>query len=744
MITNTQQKIYLYLCKMNIERKIRFKAAGLYIITGIAVAMMLLFFYNIRSNIKSQRTEVEKQQHVLVLTNKLIYTVSEAQSAVSLFVSTHDTTYINKFSKKLLSINSFIDTLIVIEPVGKTKLQQIKNLLAKQTFNIAELNRQLGNENPLNAITERIQKYQPQQKKVTHNIATVKQDTVYKPAPKKKGFFSRLKEVFSPGKNSMMVVSNLYVDTVLGGSTDSSHILSEVKGMAVVAGKRYDKKIQAIQQQVAQQITSDREISTQIANLLLYLHRNTLNSVLSTIEQRERALNRNYTISLISGIVALGLILLFILLIIYDVNKGKEARERIKQVMESRHKLLLSVSHDIKSPLGSIMGYLELRSQQGEDIKSMQNSARHILALLENLLEFSSLEQGSLQLNTAVFPLAELNEEIGQMFMPLADSKKLSFRYSSDKVRLNSDQIKIKQIVINLVSNAIKYTPAGEVALQMTFTNGQLCVEITDTGAGIPADKLEDIYKPFSRVENNNALAHGTGLGMYVVKGLVHLLGGTIHISSEINTGTTVKVAIPCQQAEDTIKRGSKKIVVYDDDPVVAELASNMLIRLGHQIVEEDYDLILTDMEMGEITGLDILASAGTVPVIVMTGHSDFTAEKAAQLGFDGFVAKPFSLETLREIFGEGETKNSDSFLEEDDEKIMEMFRISTAENQLLLKQALADADFNKAQAVCHKMLTMFILLGYPTEALLRMDAQRGEAYDGWQTDIETILAIKV
>ena len=169
-----------------------------------------------------------------------------------------------------------------------------------------------------------------------------------------------------------------------------------------------------------------------------------------------------------------------------------------------------------------------------------------------------------------------------------------------------------------------------------------------------------------------------------------------------------------------------------------------MLIRLGHQIVEEDYDLILTDMEMGEITGLDILASAGTVPVIVMTGHSDFTAEKAAQLGFDGFVAKPFSLETLREIFGEGETKNSDSFLEEDDEKIMEMFRISTAENQLLLKQALADADFNKAQAVCHKMLTMFILLGYPTEALLRMDAQRGEAYDGWQTDIETILAIKV
>ena len=230
---------------------------------------------------------------------------------------------------------------------------------------------------------------------------------------------------------------------------------------------------------------------------------------------------------------------------------------------------------------------------------------------------------------------------------------------------------------------------------------------------------------------------------MFVVKGLVNLLGGTIHITSKINKGTTVKVTIPCQKAETPIKQGSKKIVVYDDDLVIAEMASNMLVRLGHEIVERDGDIILTDMEMGELTGIDILASAGTVPVILMTGHSNFTAEKAMELGFEGFLPKPFTLEALREIFGE-ETNSSNSFWEEDEDEIRDMFRISTAENQLLLRQALADENFNKAQIICHKMLTMFILLGYPVDALHRMDAQREKAYDNWQNDVKTILNIKV
>lgn len=727
---------------MNIENKIRFKAAGLYLIAGISAVAMVIFLYNVRSNINSQRIEAEKQHRVLIFTNDLIYAVGQAQASVSFFVSTRNEKYIKDFQVKLIYINSLIDTLSVTEPIEKENLQQIKVLLARQTSNILALNQLLDNENPVASINERIRSYKPKQNIISHIVA-IKHDTTYKSSKEKKNFFRRLKDVFSPEKNTTMVVSNLRVDTIKVGNSAPSPFISEVKTLAVTASKRYEQNIRAIEQQVAAQIMSDREIAAQIAGLLLELHKQTLNSMLNSIERNEQSINRNYTLSVIGGIIALGLILLFILLIIYDVNKGKEAREKIRQVMESRHKLLLAVSHDIKSPLGSILGYLELRRKQGEDIKSMQNSARHILALLENLLEFSSLEQGSLQITSTTFSLEELSDEIGQMFLPLAEAKHISFSVSSDKIRIISDQMKMKQIIINLVSNAIKYTRIGEIKVATTYINQQLCIDVKDTGAGIPDDKLEEIYEPFSRVESNNTLAHGTGLGMYVVKGLVGLLQGNIHISSQVDKGTTVQIRIPCLKAESKIKQGTKKIAIHDDDPVVAEMARNMLTRLGHKIVDEDYDVILTDMDMGELSGNDILASAGNIPVIVMTGHSDFTIEKALQLGFAGFLQKPFNLESLREIFGGGESSN-DSFLEEEDEEIMELFRTSTAENYAMLRQTLADADFNKAQATCHKMLPMFGFLGYPTDALLRMDAHRGNAYEGWEKDVETILTIKI
>lgn len=725
---------------MSIESKIRFKAAVLYIVVGIAAAAMLLYLYDLRSNIQSQKKEIEEHHRSLALTNELIYIVGEAQSSVSLFVSTNDTLYIQKFSRQVLLIDSLIDTLSVIEPVGKTKLQQIKGLLSRQTSNITELNRQLSQSIPVGAISERIRRYKPKQE-VTLRF-TFKKDTVYNTV-KRKGFFGRVKEVFNPTKPKAIIISRQRIDTLRHSDGDSKKILAEVDQMARNADLQYQQNIRAIGLKVAELIVSDREISTQISGLLLQLHRQTFDSVLAAISRSEQEISKNYNVSKIGGVFALGLILLFIILIIYDVNKGKEARETIRQVMESRHKLLLSVSHDIKSPLGSILGYLELKRLQGEDIQSMKSSARHILSLLENLLEFSSLEQGSLKVSHSDFSLYEVCDEIGQMFLPLAESKKLSFTFHSDKVRIHSDHLKIKQIIINLVSNAIKYTQRGEISLQIIYSEGKLSVVVADTGAGIPEDKLMEIYEPFSRVESNNALAQGSGLGMYVVKGLIDLLGGKITVKSKVDEGTMVEVVIPCEKAEYEIKTGAKKITVYEDDPVVADMVRGMLLRLGHEVVEQRCDVILTDMEMGEISGLDILASAGNVPVIVMTGHSDYSAEKARELGFDGFLTKPFTIDALREIFGEGE-KPSDDLLGDDYEEIMEIFRASTSETFSRLSEALEASDFKKAQALCHKILPMFAQLGYPTDELHRMDIHRGEAYDGWQGDIETVLSIKV
>lgn len=729
---------------MNIEKKIRLKAAGLYVITGVVMIMLILFLYRSRKNINNQRFEIENLQHVLTLTNELISKVSDTQSEINNIIVTYDTLYLEQVNRDIKSINRIIDTLSIAVPGNKAKLLSIKDLLYNQTQNIATLSQQLNNENPIDQINDNIKNYN--QKNIKTSNSVEKKDSVFASKPKeKKSFFSKITGIFSSSKKKEQKKNQQteYEDTLRTKITAQVQHLANIEQMAMSASEEYDSNINEIRREVAEQIATDKEISSRIARLLLDFHTQTLNSVLTTIEKSEQQLNRNYIFSFVGGIVALLLILLFILLIIYDVNKGKEAREKLRLVMENRHQLLLSISHDIKSPLSSIMGYLELSKKEGEDIKSMQNSARHILALLENLLEFSSLEQGSLTSTSSPFQLNNLTDEIEQMFIPMARNKGIDLKVSSSTVRIYSDQMKIKQIIINLVSNALKYTTDGSVNLSTIYAENVLQIQVKDTGAGIPEDKLDAIFKPFSRVESNNNLAHGSGLGLYVVKGLTELLNGNIEVTSQVQMGTTFTVVIPCETIQSEIKKDIKRIKVYDDDELFLRMTCDMLKQLGHKIVDTDFDIVLTDMEMGEISGLDILKYAGNVPVVVMTGDSGFTTEKAISLGFDAFLPKPFSTDSLREIFGEGES-SQDSFLEEDDDEIRELFKANTAENFKQLRQAVADADFNKARTICHKMQPMFVLLGYPTDAMKRMNANKNHPYTDWQKDVESILSIKV
>jgi CheY-like chemotaxis protein/two-component sensor histidine kinase len=412
--------------------------------------------------------------------------------------------------------------------------------------------------------------------------------------------------------------------------------------------------------------------------------------------------------------------------------------------MESRHRLLLSVSHDIKSPLTSILGYSDRKNQDSETSTAVGNSARYILSLLENLLEFSSLEQGALTTTFSDFHLKTMCDEIVQMFKPLADAKHLEFDYESVDTHVHSDQIKVKQIIINLISNAIKYTSKGNVSLTIGYTDEKILIRVKDSGAGMPASKIPELYKPFTRLESNSTLAHGSGLGMYVVKGLIDLLGGTISIDSIVGKGTEIEVVIPAIEASTPLPVGSKKIQVYDDDPVVLRLAKDILRELGHQTVENNGDIILTDMEMGAVSGLDILKNAGATPVVLMTGKSDFTLEQALQLGFSGYLPKPFTRDQLKNIFGEGEKQLIDDLLGDDREEIIEIFKIATAENFTLLGNTLESSDFDKAQSICHKMLPMFAQLGFPADELQRMDMHKGNRYTGWEDDVIKILNIKI
>jgi CheY-like chemotaxis protein len=454
--------------------------------------------------------------------------------------------------------------------------------------------------------------------------------------------------------------------------------------------------------------------------------------------------------------------------------------------------LLLSVSHDIKTPLSSILGYVEVLDKTGneKEINSIQQSADHILNLLNNLLEFSSLEQGKLKVSYEAFNFKQLCDETTEMFESIARHKNLQFNYEPNiesSCAILSDRLKIKQILSNLISNGVKYTLEGSVTFKARMGRNLVVFDIIDTGVGIPQDKLEEVFKPFVRIETYNQFAEGSGYGMSVVKGLVDLLGGEIHIDSEVGKGTHFEVRIPVgeveQQPEAKDEQDNNKkslnILIIDDDNTLLSVIDNMLHRLGHQAIPcrsmndldnallqiKDYDYILTDSEMGAVTGNDILYLVKevdtTIPIILMTGRIEYTNEKAKEEGFDGFLQKPFNLKQLESLFGSVATSENEEetaypdfpafseMMGNDKEAITDILRVfvqSTADDLVTMNTLIEQSDFAEMQSLCHKMLPMFKQLERDTTFLARMNAMRGKGeteadYPTWKDDATQFMA---
>jgi CheY-like chemotaxis protein len=482
--------------------------------------------------------------------------------------------------------------------------------------------------------------------------------------------------------------------------------------------------------------------------------------------------------------------LIFIFFIFNDIKKviiarkaTEEAKKRTEEIMESRHKLLLSVSHDIKSPLSSILGYLELmeidatQNEEKRVISSMKNSADHILSLLTNLLNFSKLDQGKESLITSEFCVNKLCNDLNEMFSPLAKNKHLTFIYNNyldNDTFIKSDALKIKQILSNILSNAIKYTIDGKVYFNVSHEDNYLIFKISDEGIGIPKDKLDEIFKPFSRIDNNESLIEGNGFGLFVVKGLIDLLNGEINVSSELGKGSEFIIKIPVEfiykkeikeKSTDIQKIKSNiklNILVIDDDKTLLSVIESMLNKLEisceicHSSLEFDkiltninnYDLILTDREMGAFSGLDVLKKVKEInkdkKVVLMTARSEYNNEVACQNGFDDYLRKPFSINDLALLFNTNfdiRTDNISKYQNDfpelcsmfdndcDINNILTTFAEVTSHNIITFNEIINANDFSEAVKLCHKMYPMFVQLNQKDSAdfLLRMDKSRGK-----------------
>jgi len=394
-------------------------------------------------------------------------------------------------------------------------------------------------------------------------------------------------------------------------------------------------------------------------------------------------------------------------------------KKAAEQANKSKTKFLSSISHELRTPLNAIIGFAQLlgrkvpacveHQENMEYIENILNSGNHLLELINEILDLTKVEMGNLSIEMSNLHVVDIIEECISMLASTARKKNVSIKLKGQKGQNNKndkklfirgDYTRFKQILINIVSNAIKYNkPDGSVEIELVeFRNRQLGIKIIDTGIGIPKNEIKDIFKPFSRVANN-IFIEGTGIGLTITKQLVELMNGTISVDSEFKKGSAFTVMFPLvslndsisdninenltpqdkQDKKDDLSTGDidhlnidetkKHSVLYiEDHPTNQKLVKTILIKdnkyeyisagTGQEGITKAIDcspsLILLDINLPDIHGFEVLETikqnhkTSSIPVIALTADAmPSDIERGLKAGFNDYIIKPFKIDEL-------------------------------------------------------------------------------------------------
>ena len=776
------------------EQRIRIKIGLILLVVILYFAGLFLYSGRVREEIRQQKVEMEQSRQLVSLNNQLIRSIQLAQEMLNSYLLFPRKRWVQEYDSITLEIEQQIKDVkkLTSDTESELLLEDVDTLLQEKQLIGERLIQLIRSQNPITTIDNKIETFDEMVRDTI--VVTTSQDTVRTLESSKRNFWGRLKNLFDPKQDVDTTVTIAHVQQeAWSASRLDTVIYSDLKQITREATENYTTRMAGIEQQVRGLIFAEQNISLRISHLITQYYHEAMEKSKKGADKSEALTRRIFSFALTVGILSLLLILFIVLLIVNDLNKGQKARsdlirekQRNEQLIESRHKLLLTVSHDIKTPLSSMMGYMEMwesdemKDERRRELNSARSSARHILNMLSNLLEFSRMERNRGVLRKNRFDMHVLMEDILDMFYPLAEEKGLQLRYQNHLPHpfvTESDQTLLKQILVNVISNSVKYTPEGIVTIDLRHEK-QLVVTITDTGIGIGEAELKEIFKPFSRV-GNPSKSEGSGFGLYVTRGLVEALKGEITLSSEKGKGTCVVIRLPLELFEENTTTNNphlstsgggttEKILIFEDDPSLGNMLREYLSRQGCKVklcsdprdvngfvrVVSSFDLVITDLQMREVSGTEILRfiqdKDPLIPVWLMTAHDDYTPERAMAEGFAGLLAKPVRLEKLLTLISgnyKGEqndiTGSEDPFpgltalFGNDREAIREILAefVESADKDMTTLSDMIDSHrYREAQQICHRIHPFYSQLGAETltTEMRRMDRLREEEEDAW------------
>ena len=565
------------------------------------------------------------------------------------------------------------------------------------------------------------------QQRVQHRVIT-KRDSLIT-TPKKKGFFKRLAEVFSPSKQDSAVLVNtsleVATDTILQPTTSKDSLQQKIR--MATEEKRLQRR-KTIRRTSTKYQRMNTQLTARMDSLIKQYEEEMTLRARQDAELQQEVRMRS---ARIIGGIAVGAVLLsafFLILIMRDISRSNRYRQqlevankRAEDLLIAREKLMLAITHDFKAPLGSIMGYTELLSRLTEDerqrfyLDNMKSSSEHLLKLVSDLLDFHRLDLNKAEVNRVTFNPSQLFDEIYVSFEPLTAAKGLALQCHVAP-ELNggyiSDPLRLRQIVNNLLSNAVKFTQKGEISLTAGYDSSKLTIAIADTGKGMASEDRERIFQEFTRLSGAQG-EEGFGLGLSIVKKLVTLLEGTIDVQSTLGEGSCFTVVLPLYpvgksltESESPESESSEnespyapkqsaaippmkviRVLLIDDDKIQLNLTAAMLKQHGidavcceqlEQLIEQlrssVFDVLLTDIQMPAINGFDLvkllrasnIPQAKTIPVIAVTARSEMDKAALHEHGFAGCLHKPFTVKELLLTVNEGQLSADEAHITED------------------------------------------------------------------------------
>ena len=556
----------------------------------------------------------------------------------------------------------------------------------------------------------------------------------------RKGFFRRLADAFKKEHAETLSVKQDSNRAVIDSVTTPVNVAENVANILEQIDKKEKVETQDHKQHINREMEELKMVSAKLAlrsaKHLSDVHQREKDAMQESISKAMEARKHLLWQMELLAIVAFLAIVVMIWLIWRDAKKERiyqenleAANEEIQRIMNQRERLLLTITHDIKAPAASISGFIDLMKDyvsnpQGiECLQNIKNSAAHLSHLVASLLDYHQLENGLMKVQPTSFSPAQLVAESVEGMKLRAEEKGLEISFeckmkgmgTSDspmkKKFFRADAFRIRQILDNLVSNAIKYTDRGSVTIQAQVSEIQgkptLTLSVKDTGKGMTDEEKQKVFQAFTRLKSAQGI-EGTGLGLSITQELVSLLGGEIILHSILGKGSTFIVTIPIEpapmeesqemapsevkhdpspdsaqdkegqnsgshQVTDIKKKpefANHKILILDDDKLQLQLLQEMLRRIigdtwqvfacNHvmdaltTLHNEQPALMLMDIEMPEMNGMDMIAHINhtNMMVVAMTAHDTSILEQLLKAGFDDCLFKPFSIEKLSDILG--------------------------------------------------------------------------------------------